>query len=73
MKLRYVPVSLGAFAFLIALVFFAGCSDDNNDNTGERVSVNDVLQDGAIQTKGTSSGVVVDARTFASKIPDGNS
>ena len=29
MKLRYVPVSLGAFAFLIALVFFAGCSDDN--------------------------------------------
>lgn len=71
MKLNHVPVS-SVFVFvmvsLTAFVFFAGCSDDNNDNTGVRVSVNGVLQDGAIQTKDTSSGLVVDARAFASKI-----
>ena len=56
------------FVFVMAFMFFAGCSDDNNDNTGARVSVNGVLQDGTIQTKETPIGLVVDARAFASKI-----
>ena len=69
MKLNHVPASLVAFGFLITVLFFAGCSDDNNDNPGVGVSVNGVLQDGAIQAKNTSSSLVVDARAFASKIP----
>jgi len=68
MKTRQVPVSILAFAFLITSVFFMGCSDDNNDNPGVRVSVNGALQNGSIQTKETSGGLVVDARAFASKI-----
>ena len=72
MKQSQVPVSsvfVSIMAFVMAFVFFAGCSDDNNDNTGIRVSVNGVLQDGAVQTKETPSGLVVYAQAFASKIP----
>ena len=72
MKQSQVPVSsvfVSIMAFVMAFVFFAGCSDDNNDNTGIRVSVNGVLQDGAVQTKETPTGLVVYAQAFACKIP----
>ena len=46
MKMSRVLAPFLAVFSLVMFLFFVGCSDDNHDNPGVRVSVNGVLKSG---------------------------
>ena len=46
MKMSRVLAPFLAVFSLVMFLFFVGCSDDNHDNPGIRVSVNGVLKSG---------------------------
>ncbi|MBT3255098.1 MAG: hypothetical protein HN366_01385 [Deltaproteobacteria bacterium] len=68
METSLFPRAIPALLFLMTIMLLVGCSNDSHDDPGVKVSVNGALQDGSIQTKQTSTGLVVDARAFATKI-----